>query len=71
MPCYDPRTDNKWLEGENIESLFRRLNAATRAACEFGKIAMRQHTTAVSPQSLRWFERHCEEDELRKKRRKR
>lgn len=78
MPCYDERTSASWIHAHEVEPLEKqvrmlrqRLNVATRVACEFGRIAARQSVTRITPETLRWYDRHCKEDRKREKRGKR
>lgn len=79
MPCYDERTSASWIQEREVEPLEkqvrmlrRRLNAATRAACEFGRFLNPiPDMKGISAETLRWYDQHCKEDQKRKERGKR
>ena len=61
MPCYDPRSDEDDVEMQ------RRLDLATRVACELGKI-VRRYKVAISREAVKWLEEHDRLDQQREAR---
>lgn len=75
MPCYDSRTDYNGMKREltrlddQLREVCVRLDAATRTACELGKIVMRftKDQVQISLASRHWLQEHCKEDVKRTK----
>lgn len=64
MPCVDGREDLVRMENiQRRKEMKKRLDAATRAACEMSKL-LSEHTlkTALSKESFFWIMQHRAED---------
>lgn len=62
MPCYDPR------DSQDVEDLKQRMQEATRAACELGKILYKNcpHCLPlITTTTIKWLKRHERLDKLR------